>query len=263
MNWYFEALRKYAEFNGRARRKEFWFFFLINTLISWGLFAVDYLAHIFVLNPIYGLVMLLPGLGVTVRRLHDTDRSGWWILISLVPVIGGIVLIVLLAQEGGRGSNRFGTNPKAVELSPVIDIWASDAKGETGAFIEAQVRRQQDSDVTRHSKERSWTLSGFDSDGRTVHFKIAESDLRHASDGIVLGRSRGVAHLVIGDDTVSRSHARLLLKDGQLYIEDLGSANGTAVDGRWINDASTLTLVRDNAQLTIGEIELSVNRAKG
>ena len=119
MNWYIEVLKKYAVFGGRARRKEYWFFFLFNILISIGLAVIDNAmggfsaeAGIGLLGGIYALAVLIPGIAVAVRRLHDTDKSGWWLLIAFVPVIGTIVLIIFLALDSKPGPNRFGDNPK-------------------------------------------------------------------------------------------------------------------------------------------------------
>jgi uncharacterized membrane protein YhaH (DUF805 family) len=121
MNWYLSVLKRYVAFDGRARRQEYWMFTLISVIISLVLMAIDHAmgtvsasAGIGTLGAIYALAVLLPSLGVTVRRLHDTDRSGWWLLICLVPLIGGIVLLVFLCIEGTRGSNRFGPDPKAL-----------------------------------------------------------------------------------------------------------------------------------------------------
>jgi|SRR5690554_1828813 len=119
MNWYLAVLKKYAVFSGRARRKEYWFFALFNIIISFvlgfidgfvGTFSVD--AGIGVLGGIYTLAILLPSIAVSVRRLHDTDRSGWWLLISLVPIIGVIVLLVFMIQDSKPGENRYGAYPK-------------------------------------------------------------------------------------------------------------------------------------------------------
>jgi|SRR5690625_3294 len=119
MNWYLEVLKKYAVFSGRARRKEYWFFFLFNLIITFvlgfidgfaGTFSVD--AGIGLLGGIYALAVLLPGIAVSVRRLHDTERSGWWLLISLVPIIGFIVLLVFMVQDSTPGENRYGAHPK-------------------------------------------------------------------------------------------------------------------------------------------------------
>jgi uncharacterized membrane protein YhaH (DUF805 family) len=119
MNWYLEVLKKYAQFDGRASRQEYWFFLLFNLLISAFLATVDYFTGTFdaetslgLLSGIYSLGVLIPGISVTIRRLHDTDRSGWWIFISLIPIIGGIVLFIFMVQDSTSGANRYGPNPK-------------------------------------------------------------------------------------------------------------------------------------------------------
>lgn len=121
MNWYIEVLKKYAVFNGRARRKEYWYFVLFHMIVSIVLGVIDGLTGSFsgdvglgLLGAIYALAVLIPSIAVIVRRLHDTDRSGWWILISLIPLIGTIVLIVFLVLDSTPGANRFGENPKEV-----------------------------------------------------------------------------------------------------------------------------------------------------
>jgi len=114
MNWYLEVLKKYAVFNGRARRKEYWMFFLINLIITCVLYFIEILAGgPGVVGGLYELAVLLPYIAVGVRRLHDTNRSGWWLLIGLIPVIGTIVLIVFLVQDSQPGENQYGPNPKA------------------------------------------------------------------------------------------------------------------------------------------------------
>ncbi|ONI75802.1 hypothetical protein BWI15_08270 [Kribbella sp. ALI-6-A] len=120
MHWYLDVLKKYVVFSGRARRKEFWMFTLFNVIISIVLTVIDRLigtdsSGAGLLSGIYTLLVLLPSLAVTVRRLHDTDRSGWWILIGLIPLIGAIVLLVFEVQEGTAGDNSHGPDPKAQE----------------------------------------------------------------------------------------------------------------------------------------------------
>lgn len=119
MNWYLHVLKNYATFSGRARRKEYWMFFLISALISivltlldilLGTYSVEYEAGLF--SGLYSLLILIPSIAVVVRRLHDTDRSGWWILISLIPLIGVLVLFVFICLDSQPGTNRFGANPK-------------------------------------------------------------------------------------------------------------------------------------------------------
>ena len=120
MNWYLQALKKYTVFTGRSRRKEYWFFVLFNILASLALAVVDYFTGTYnsaygmgLLGGLYTLAVLIPAIAVTVRRLHDTGRSGWWILIVLVPIIGGIWLLVLMVFDSQPGENAYGPYPKA------------------------------------------------------------------------------------------------------------------------------------------------------
>jgi len=113
MNWYLEVLKKYAVFGGRARRKEYWMFFLFNIIIAFVLGFVEGLAGgPGIVGMLYSLAVLIPGIAVSVRRLHDTGRSGWWLLIGLVPLIGAIVLLVFMVQDSNPGENQYGANPK-------------------------------------------------------------------------------------------------------------------------------------------------------
>jgi len=129
MGWYLGVLKKYATFEGRAQRKEYWLFVLFNFLISASLLMVDFVIQqatnqeFFVgmlLYVIYTILVFLPALAVTVRRLHDTNHSGWWIFISLIPLIGSIILLVFLCQEGDRQQNKYGVNPKARVASAIV-----------------------------------------------------------------------------------------------------------------------------------------------
>lgn len=124
MNWYIDVLKKYAVFSGRARRKEYWFFFLFNLIISIILGVIDNATGTFdpetgvgILGTIYLLAVLIPAIAVTVRRLHDTGRTGWWILISFIPLIGAIVLLVFLVFDSEPESNQYGPNPKGMAES--------------------------------------------------------------------------------------------------------------------------------------------------
>ncbi|MFI9123725.1 DUF805 domain-containing protein [Streptomyces bikiniensis] len=113
MNWYLDVLKKYAVFSGRARRKEFWMFQLFNVIAGIILMTVDMLLGTYpLLYAVYALGVFLPSLGLSVRRLHDTGRSGWWLLIGLVPFVGGIVLLVFTVLEGEQQQNAYGPNPK-------------------------------------------------------------------------------------------------------------------------------------------------------
>lgn len=114
MEWYLAALKKYAVFKGRARRSEYWYFVLFNFLILLVLGFVDGALNLTaedsgfgLLSGIYNLAVVIPSLAVGVRRLHDTGRSGWWLLISLVPIIGTILLIVFFIGESQPGKNQY------------------------------------------------------------------------------------------------------------------------------------------------------------
>jgi len=125
MNWYLKVLKQYADFNGRARRKEYWMFTLFSIIfyivamildnivgtaidgVGYGLFYI-----------LYALAILIPSLAVSVRRLHDVGKSGWMILISLIPLIGAIWLLVLMVTDSNPGENEYGPNPKDVTVWP-------------------------------------------------------------------------------------------------------------------------------------------------
>jgi len=107
--WKLVVLERYALFQGRAGRPEFWWFTLANVIVAVILNVLAAATSLFlVVYVIYALALIVPSLAVAVRRLHDTDKSGWWILISLVPFVGGIILIVFLCLAGTPGPNRYG-----------------------------------------------------------------------------------------------------------------------------------------------------------
>ena len=121
MNWYLKVLRQYADFSGRARRKEYWMFTLFNTIFLIVAIIVDNVIKLTLPGVLpYGILyficafaVLIPGLAVSVRRLHDVGKSGWMILISLIPIVGSIWLLVLLVTESDPYENAYGQNPKS------------------------------------------------------------------------------------------------------------------------------------------------------
>jgi uncharacterized membrane protein YhaH (DUF805 family) len=108
------VLAKYADFNGRARRSEYWYWTLAVVIVAVVIIAIRSAAPGLgqVLNILFALAVIVPSLAVGVRRLHDTGRSGWWILIDLVPIVGAIVLIVFFVQDSAPGANEYGPSPK-------------------------------------------------------------------------------------------------------------------------------------------------------
>lgn len=120
MEWYLTVLKKYFVFSGRARRKEYWMFALFSTIASIILTIVDLslgtvygLTEIGLLSTLYSLAVLLPSLGVSVRRLHDTNHSGWWMFIVLIPLIGVLFLLVVMCFDSTE-DNEYGPNPKTL-----------------------------------------------------------------------------------------------------------------------------------------------------
>ena len=126
MNWYLKCWQQFADFSGRARRKEYWMFTLFNAIVAFvislilgiivrltGILALSYLSYI------YTLAVLVPSLAVCVRRLHDVGKSGWMYLIGLIPIVGWIWLIVLFCTDSQKGSNQWGNNPKESEIYPI------------------------------------------------------------------------------------------------------------------------------------------------
>ena len=106
MDWYFGPLKKYATFSGRASRKEYWLFFLSNTVIQVVLALLIGQPYV-----VYSVLVALPSLAVWVRRLHDTNHKGWWILIGWVPLVGNIIMLVFLCRKGTDGDNDYGPDP--------------------------------------------------------------------------------------------------------------------------------------------------------
>lgn len=127
MNWYLEVIKNnYANFSGRARRKEYWMFTLVNTIIITVLYAIvissidmntgemSGLGSIVgIILGIYSLAIIVPSLAVTIRRFHDQDKSGWMFLLAFIPAVGGLIVFVFMCLEGTKGDNRFGPDPKA------------------------------------------------------------------------------------------------------------------------------------------------------
>lgn len=131
MNWYIKGLSNFINFTGRARRSEYWYFTLGNVLvfivlsglISVFIDAVESLPEEVAIGIVglFMLTMIIPSLAVSVRRLHDTGRSGWWLLISLIPYVGSIVLLIFYIQDSEPGTNKWGRNPKRPETDDIMD----------------------------------------------------------------------------------------------------------------------------------------------
>lgn len=130
MKWYLDIFKNnYANFSGRARRQEYWLFFLVNISVFIGFsFLSEFLNDIFdvkffnYLSVIFLLVIVIPHFAVTTRRLHDIGKSGGYYFVAFIPVIGRLWLLILLCTEGDTGSNRYGLDPKQIEYDEIDEI---------------------------------------------------------------------------------------------------------------------------------------------
>ena len=105
-------LKKYAEFNGRARRREFWMFFLANVIAGTLVGIIAGIIRVPFLSMLYSLAVIVPNIAISIRRMHDINKSGFWILVGIIPLVGWIWFIILAVQEGAKGSNAYGPDPK-------------------------------------------------------------------------------------------------------------------------------------------------------
>ena len=120
MDYALMPLRRYAEFSGRSRRKEYWMFTLLMLVAGLVIGTIEGILGInTMVGGVYGpltallvLATIVPSIAVGIRRLHDTDKSGWWLLIALIPLIGSLILLFFFVSDGTKGQNRFGPDPK-------------------------------------------------------------------------------------------------------------------------------------------------------
>ena len=118
MNYYIYCWQHFLDWQGRARRSEFWYFALYNFIVGVVLGIFGWVVGTQIFSDIYGIAVLIPGICVGIRRMHDIGKSGWWILITLIPLIGWIWYIILCCQDSQPGTNQWGSNPKDGQATP-------------------------------------------------------------------------------------------------------------------------------------------------
>ncbi len=280
MNWYMAVLKKYFVFSGRARRKEFWFFVLFSTIISILLSVVDVMVGTYntfsgtgLLSQLYSLAVFIPYIAVTVRRLHDINKSGWWIMMPLgviiivgifaaivipsmgenaSPVVGvfiGLVslasmitMLVFLVTDSDQGPNKYGENPKN-NMEPVFNI-------------EKPLQQFQNNDPfateSRNNKPVNtniYTVTLLGVGHRTPPITIA------LNTEIIVGRSAN-ANIVIDNKYISGQHLSLhLTQNNEVVVTDLGSSNGTYIQGIKLTPNANYTL-HQNEHLVIGSEDI-------
>ena len=129
MKWYFKVIYHYFDFSGRSRRKEFWIFTLFNAILTLLLSLLDTVFETYIFTTIffmYYLVMFIPSLSLLLRRLNDSGKSGWFLFVILIPIIGWIWLLVLLCSDSENGPNKWGENPKGIGNDATINKIGSE-----------------------------------------------------------------------------------------------------------------------------------------
>jgi uncharacterized membrane protein YhaH (DUF805 family) len=248
MKWFIKCLRHYADFSGRARRREYWMFalFTVISVIPYSILMALLVqiaramsvpldmevAPLITALPFYALLML-PGLAVAVRRLHDTGKSGWMLLVALIPIVGGIWLFILMCTEGERGDNRFGADPKATpETFDAAPRNEADGHAPSAPVIKTRGEAQSPASVSK---------DGTPLDGLLNEIKIISSYVE---------KVRVVAEFV--DLTMDRSKIEPLeaelLAGGQPALEAIrlflnGCANGSEEHGWWYNAQSLVRMI--------------------
>jgi len=230
MKWYFKVWKRYANFRGRARRKEFWFFTLFNSLIMFILMLGMAAFFIFlqfipaiiiaILIGCYNLAILVPSLAVCVRRLHDTGKSGWNYFMGCIPFAGGIILLIWFFKDSQYGENKWGKNPKELD-NDAPDITLSPSN-----YFPRLLYR-----------------SGYDS--------LTYDIIGHRTK---IGRDRN-NDLVINHPTVSRSHAEIVSTNAGYEIIDLGSTNKVIVNGQFFQRK----ILRNGDIIGLGEVVVNFN----
>lgn len=262
MEWMLLPLRRYADFSGRSRRQEYWMFQLFLALLSlplvlWlyisffnSLFSQGasggaqffqswgFLTSLFLLIAL-SLATIVPLLAVTVRRFHDQGLSGWYVLLGLIPFIGGIILMVFMCLPGTTGDNAYGPDPKNAGLTP--SLGGHDAQI-SAAVASGGVQRLN--------------ISGFGPSGHVIRQILDPQNWPYHGRGMTIGRSP-MADLPIFEATISRDHAEIHLQQDGFYIRDLGSTNGSVVNGQLLAPHETMKLWPGDT-LTLGSLELLV-----
>ncbi len=190
-----QVLRKYAQFDGRSRRKEYWYFMLFYYCVVLGFSLLSMVSVWFILLQLFTLAMLIPSLAVTVRRLHDIGRSGAWILIGVVPVFGWVILVIWLCQEGTPGDNMYGPSPLQSPSNNYVPVTPISSRGLAVKCLSGVLRGQT--------------------------YRIGNA-------GIVLGRgpSCGI-RFPDGAPGISIQHCRIQMQGSRLVLVDMNSRYGT------------------------------------
>ena len=239
MEWYLKVVRdNYANFNGRARRKEYWMYFLFHSIFAFAIMVFDaFIEAEFVIYFIYIIIFLFPSLAVGIRRLHDTDHSGWWLLFGAVPLVGPLTVFVFTCLDSTPGSNKYGPNPKAIisnveqetiiEQEPVYQTKNEDSHDEQITKLNPIVLNIESGE----NKGSFYPVSGVTTIGRA-----------HDND------------IVIDLKTVSGYHCKIIVENENYVLVDLDSTNGTFVNGQAIKES----VIDEGSVIELSKVMLKV-----
>lgn len=240
MEWYLKVVRdNYNNFSGRATRQEYWMFFLFNMIFAIILFVLD---PSMILYFIYAFMIFIPGLAVATRRLHDIGKSGWWIFINIVPIIGGIWFFILMCTDTKPDLNQYGESPKYGSLMDLVDEMIDDER-EPEEPAEEPIVEKQNNNIPGQLIPISLHV---DNGPRKGSFYAVSSSSR-------IGRAPD-NDIPLNANTVSSYHAEIFVKDNQFYIKDMRSTNGIKVNGERVSESP----LEIGTKLKIGEIEMSI-----
>lgn len=251
MNLYVEVLKKYAVFQGRASRSEFWYFNLFNALIQLVLIAAmvgaanaqnaSLVQVLNILIVVYSLGVFLPSISVLVRRLHDSGRSGWWYFIVLVPIVGIFILLYFLVEDSQEGSNVYGNSPKSFTNSNNQNIDIGHTAGEEYTSPQGIM------DSTQKYQEPSGTLIPENSVYPEIPLDNCPTVGRNPENDIQVNNQylsgRHVVFCVMRDNTYPVGLGERY--SPYFYVEDLNSTNGTYIDGRKLNPGEAVAITKD------------------
>ena len=292
MNWMMLPFQRYAEFEGRSCRQEYWLFLLLNIIIyvflsvffvlnlglaaatagtgAWGPVAVLCV----VLLGVWGLVTFLPSLAVMVRRFHDQNMSGWFVLLALIPDLGSLVVLVFMCIPGTPGPNRFGADPTGGAIGnggfggPGTGGWQEPQRlpiraPEPAAYTAFDTTAYDDAPQTQPAaprrSESGLHLHGMTRAGHAVRFTLDPADPVLRAGNFTIGRGQA-CNAVVPDDSVSRSHAMCIVRGDQFLIRDMQSRNQTRVNGT-VLPPDRPQVLRAGDVLRLGELELTISPA--
>lgn len=271
---YRTCIKNYATFRGRARRREYWLFILCNDLVFLVLYCAQYLAQqqqsgtlmyvVTALMSVYSLFIFLPGLAVTVRRLHDTGHSGWFYFVAFIPVVGWIILLVMLCKDSAPGSNEYGPNPKEITgfssevppIEPLVPDPVSAFNNDTPGTVKVNYNNVET--VSLKAVVKATCIQG------PIPGKSATGEV------LYIGRDRNLCQLVFPENTpgVSGVHCMLHSNGYTLEVSDLNSTYGTYLsDGTklepnklvYLSDGKTTMASQERSVIYLGSQKVAVS----